>query len=157
LFCFSYDNLSFIRLPKNKCYISNSDTEIKFGKWNYLYKAEKSKIVILSVGPITVDLIGEIKKRNLNIDVIGVYFIKPLDEEMLKFIAGEYDKIIVYDIYSVKEGLYYPILDFYNYNKIDANIEFFGLDNKFYKHGKLNELLEYYQLDINSLFNHIEE
>jgi len=155
--CFSYDNLSFIRLPKNKCYISNSDTEIKFGKWNYLYKAEKSKIVILSVGPITVDLIGEIKKRNLNIDVIGVYFIKPLDEEMLKFIAGEYDKIIVYDIYSVKEGLYYPILDFYNYNKIDANIEFFGLDNKFYKHGKLNELLEYYQLDINSLFNHIEE
>lgn len=155
--CFDYDFLSFIRLPKNKCYISNSDVSISYGKWNYLYEGNNSKIVVLSVGPITVDLIGEIKKNKLNIDVIGAHFIKPLDKEMLREIVGKYDKIYVYDIYSIKEGLFYPVLDFYNTNKLDVNIEFYGLENKFYKHGKLNALLEYYKLDVGSFIKHMKE
>ena len=154
--CFNYDYLSFIRLPKSKCYISNSNIEIKYGKWNYLHKAINSNIAILSVGPITIDLIEAINKQNLNIDVIGVYFIKPLDEEMLKVIAGKYHRIIVYDIYSIKEGLFYPILDFYNKQNFNVNVEFYGLENKFYKHGKLKELLTYYKLDVDSLINYIE-
>lgn len=148
--CFDYNGLSFIRLPKNKCYISNSDVEIDYGKWNYLYKKENSKIVILSVGPITVDLITEIKRNNMDVDVIGVYFIKPIDYKMLDYIASKYDRVIVYDIYSVKEGLFYPVLDYYNANNMGVNIEFFGLENMFYKHGKLEDLLKYYKLDINS-------
>jgi 1-deoxy-D-xylulose-5-phosphate synthase len=153
--CFNYEYLSFIRLPKNKCYISNSDIEISYGKWNYLCKEDNSKIVVLSVGPITIDLVSEIKKRDLRIDVIGVYFIKPLDEEMLKMLVDKYEKIIVYDVYSVKEGVFLPILEFYNANKITCDIEFFGLENKFYKHGKLSELLIYYKLDVFSLLKHI--
>jgi 1-deoxy-D-xylulose-5-phosphate synthase len=155
--CFDYNYLSFIRLPKNKCYISNSDIEIKYGKWNYLYKGENSKVVVLSIGPITVDLISEIKKNNLNIDVIGVYFIKPIDEDVLKDIANKYSRIIVYDIYSVKEGLFYPILDFYNKNKINVNVEFYGLENRFYSHGKFNDLLKYYRLDIHSLLDYVNK
>ena len=155
--CFKYDYLSFIRLPKNKCYISNSDSTLSYGKWNYLHKGENSKTVVLSVGPITVDLISEIKNKHFNIDVIGVYFIKPLDEEMLKEIAKEYTRVIIYDVYSVKEGLYLPILEFYNKNKININIEFYGLENIFYKHGKWNELLKEYKLDVISLIEYVNK
>ncbi len=155
--CFNYDKLSFIRIPKDKCYISNSSCLIQYGKWNYLYSKESSKMVILSVGPITVDLVSEIKNSGLNIDVIGVYFIKPLDEDFLSIIASKYEKIIVYDIYSIKEGLYYPILDFYNRKKINVNIEFYGLENKFYKHGKFKDLLSFYKLDVGSLIEYISK
>ena len=153
--CCDYDYLSFIRLPKDKCYISNSDIELKFGKWNYLHKSINSKVVVLSVGPVTVDLVSEIKRKGYNIDVIGVYFIKPIDEEILSDIAKIYDRVIVYDIYSVKEGLFYPVINFYNRKKISVNIEFYGLENKFYKHGKLKDLLVEYKLDINSLLKYI--
>lgn len=153
--CFNYEYMSFIRLSKDKCITYNECNNIVYGKWNYLHKDINSKRVVLSVGPITAYLLDEIKKRNLNIDVIGVYFIKPLDEEILKMIASKYESIYVYDIYSIKEGLFYPILDFYNNIKFNVNINFFGLENRFYKHGICDELLKYYKLDVGSFINYV--
>ena len=153
--CFAYDYLSFIRLTKDKCIAYNKDCDIKYGKWNYLYKCDNSKSIILSLGPITADLIKYIEDKKLNIDVIGVYFIKPLDEELLKEISLKYENIYVYDIYSVKEGIFYSILDFYNKINFKGNISFYGLDNKFYKHGKYSELLKFYELDVGSFVDKI--
>lgn len=152
--CFDYDHLSFIRICKN-CKMIENNVDIKYGKWNYLYRKENSKKVILSVGPITSLLIEKIKEKNLNIDVVGVYFYKPLDEEMLKDIASKYDEVLVYDIYSVKEGLFLPILNFYNTLGYKGKISFYGLENKFYKQGKYNDLLKYYKLDVDSALEKI--
>ena len=152
--CFNYDYLSFIRICKN-CKMIENDVDIRYGKWNYLYRKENSKKVILSVGPITSLLIEKIKERNLNIDVVGVYFYKPLDEEMLKDVSNKYDEIWVYDIYSVKEGLFLPILNYYNSIDYKGKVSFYGLENKFYKQGKYNELLKYYKLDVDSALEKI--
>ena len=154
--CFNYDGLSFIRFTKEKCVICNTGSKIDGLKWKYLYKGNNSKKVILSVGPISHDLVSKIKENNLDIDVIGVYFIKPIDEEMLEYIKDKYEDIYVYDIYSVKEGLYYPVLEFYNKFDMKVNVSFYGIENKFYKHGKYRDLLEYYKLDVDSLLQHIE-
>ena len=150
--CFEYDYLSFIRLCKQKCVVSNSERKIEKFKWSYLHKNDGKKVV-LSVGPISHELVNEIKKRGLNIDVIGVNFIKPIDEEMLEFIKDKYEEIYVYDIYSVKEGLYYPVLDFYS--NYDVKVKYYGLENKFYKHGKYEDLLKEYKLDVNSFLDKI--
>ena len=151
--CFEYDYLSFIRLCKQKCVVSNKERKIEKFKWSYLYK-NNGKKVVLSVGPISHELINEIKNRNLNIDVIGVNFIKPIDKEMLLYIKDKYEEIFVYDIYSIKEGLYYPILDFYN--GYDIKIGFYGLENKFYNYGKYVDLLREYKLDVNSFLDNIK-
>lgn len=151
--CFEYDYLSFIRLCKQKCVVSNKERKIEKFKWSYLYK-NNGKKVVLSVGPISHELVNEIKKRKLNIDVIGVNFIKPIDKEMLLCIKDKYEEIFVYDIYSIKEGLYYPILDFYNGYNIKIN--FYGLENKFYNHGKYEDLLREYKLDVNSFLDNIK-
>ena len=74
---------------------------------------------------------------------------------MLKEIKDKYENIIVYDIYSVREGLYYPILDFYNRIGYKGNVKFFGLNNKFYKQGKTVELLKFYCLDVDSLIKFV--
>ena len=72
---------------------------------------------------------------------------------MLEFIKDKYEEIYVYDIYSVKEGLYYPVLDFYS--NYDVKVKYYGLENKFYKHGKYEDLLKEYKLDVNSFLDKI--
>lgn len=148
--CFEYDYLSFIRIPKQRCIVNNDDRHIEKFKWGYLYKSGGKKAV-LSVGPISHDLVCEIKNRRLDIDVIGVNFIKPIDKELLNEIKDIYDEIYVYDVYSIKEGLFYPILEFYK--DCSVNLKFYGLDNKFYKHGKYEDLLKEYKLDVCSFLD----
>ena len=89
--------------------------------------------------------------NQLKCDLLFARFYNPLDEEKLLESLAKYKNIIIYDIYSIKEGLFDSISSFYVKNEFRSKLINLSLPTQFIQHGTIDELLEYLKLDLNSL------
>ncbi len=152
---FSYENdiLSFIRYPREN--IKNEDLnyhidKIYLGQWDYLINNEND-ILVISTGPITKSLKKIFTDENIMVDLLFARFYNPIDENKLNLILNKYKYIIVYDIYSIKEGLFDSIAEFMVLAHYSGKLINLSLPTKYIKHGTICELLEYLKLNINEL------
>ena len=88
-----------IRYSKNACLGEYEEESLPFGKW----KEELSgkKVAVVSVGPETEELKELLKDKGVTL--VNAIYQKPLDEEWVKKLLA-YDKVIIYDAYSVEGG-----------------------------------------------------
>lgn len=153
---FSYENniLSFVRYPRENLMDENIDyklTKISIGQWDYLIKADNDTLVI-STGPVTKSLLNLFKDdEEINADLLFARFYNPVDEHKLIKAFKHYKNIIVYDIYSIKEGLFESIAEFAILSQYKGKLINLSLPTKFIKHGTIEELLNYLKLDKNTL------
>lgn len=150
---FDSNKLFFIRYPKSNVSLdenSNFSKDLKIGKWEVLNQGE-SNVVVISTGPISKKVKELINEKFSNINLIFARFYKPLDIEILKKYLSNVKKVIIYDIYSTKHGLYDDICSFLIENKLNPEIINFSLPNKLIGHGTIEELLIDLKLTINDL------
>ena len=74
-----------------------------------------------------------------------------MDYELLLKYCKTSKKIIVYDVYSTKYGLYDDICNFLIENNLNPEVINLTLPNTKIGHGSIDELLTNLNLDINSL------
>lgn len=145
--------LSFIRYPRENLPLDTLNYQIndmKIGQWDYLINNSNENLII-STGPVTNKVKELILNENLNCDLLFARFYNPIDIEKLKEGFSKYKNIIVYDIYSIKEGLFDTITSCAVECHYNGNLINMSLPTKFIQHGTIEELLEYLKLDINSL------
>ena len=152
---FNYRGVSFIRYPRERITRDNKTYKIEVANARTLNKKKNAMKAIIGIGPLTNKLADKIKELNLDIDVYGFIYIRPLDEKLLLNIAKQYTEIIIYDPYSIKTGLYSEILDFYNSNNIKIKLEFIGIPLEFLPHGETDEILDKYKLSIDEVIKRL--
>lgn len=146
--------LSFIRYPRGR--IDNideviSDESIVIGQWDYLLNNNNDTLII-STGPVSNDVLKMLQNDSeINADLLFARFYNPIDCTKLKEAFSKYKNIIVYDIYSVKEGLYESIATFALENEYKGKLINMSLPTEFIQHGSIQQLLKYLKIDINSL------
>jgi len=146
--------LSFIRYPRGR--IDNideviSDESIVIGQWDYLLNNNNDTLII-STGPVSNDVLKMLQNDSeIYADLLFARFYNPIDCIKLKEAFSKYKNIIVYDIYSVKEGLYESIATFALENEYKGKLINMSLPTEFIQHGSIQQLLKYLKLDINSL------
>ncbi len=100
----SYKHQVFaIRYPKRVVNdLISTKEEVKFAKW---IKETNLSInnAIVSVGPITEQLLSKVKENSIKAAIYSAIYLKPFDEEALKELLS-YKKIIIYDAYSTYTG-----------------------------------------------------
>lgn len=91
-----------IRFPRSKLVPTGETEEVSFGKW----KKELSgkDIAIVSVGPLTLDLKKLLEDNNKNVSLYNAIYMKPMDEKIISNELVKYNKVIIYDAYSVENG-----------------------------------------------------
>ena len=93
-----------IRFPKTNRVDSLETYPVPYGSWRKIL--EGNNIAVISVGPIINDLEKELLKYENPIALYNAIYILPYDKEMLKeIISHNYSKIIIYDPYSIRNGL----------------------------------------------------
>ncbi len=145
--------LTFIRYPRADLSINELNytlNNLKLGQWDYLINNSNETLVI-STGPITNKVKDLILNNQLKCDLLFARFYNPLDEEKLLESLAKYKNIIIYDIYSIKEGLFDSISSFSVKNEFRSKLINLSLPTQFIQHGTIDELLEYLKLDLNSL------
>lgn len=92
----------------------------------------------------------ELEKECINIRVVDIHTIKPIDEELIIKCAKETKKLISIEDHSVVNGLGTAISDVLT-EKYPAKLIKMGIKDRFGKSGPAKELLEYFELTKDSI------
>lgn len=87
----------------------------------------------------------ELEKQGINIRVVDIHTIKPIDEELIIKCAKETKKIITIEDHSIIGGLGSSVAEVLSEN-YPTIIKRMGIKDTFGKSGKAKELLEYFEL-----------
>ena len=92
----------------------------------------------------------ELKEKGIDVRVIDVHTIKPLDEEMIIKCAKETKRLISIEDHSIIGGLGSAIAEVLT-EKLPTKLERMGVNDTFGKSGKAEELLKYFKIDSSAI------
>ena len=142
------------RLATNIIYDENQKFE--FGKMIQI--GNGTDATIFSTGDLLVEAIkakDELSKKGIEIRVIDVHTIKPIDEEMIIKCAKETKRLISLEDHNIIGGLGSAISEVLT-SKYPVKLERIGIKDEFGRSGKAEELIKYYSLDAESIVKMFE-
>lgn len=98
----------------------------------------------------------ELEKQGINIRVIDIHTIKPIDKDMIIKCAKETKKLISIEDHSVIGGLGTAISEVLT-EEYPCKLIRMGIKDEFGKSGKANELLEYFNLTAKAIIEQIKQ
>ena len=95
-----------------------------------------------------------LKNKGIDVRVIDIHTIKPIDKDLIVKCAKETKRIITIEDHSVIGGLGSAVCEVLA-GEYPAKVERMGIPDCFGRSGKAEELLEYYKIDTNSIVSKI--
>lgn len=144
-----------IRYPRGKGHCKDRNVplaEIPMGKSIELTKG--TKLAFITYGPIGNEVkraIKELQKQGHNPGHINLRFVKPLDSDMLDYIAESYEKVITVEDGSLAGGVGSAILEYFSDKEVNINVKRVGIPDKYIKQGEVRLQYQYVGLDASSL------
>ena len=131
----------------------------KFELGKMIQIGEGRDLTIFATGDVVSEALKAkeiLEKENINIRVIDVHTVKPLDEDMIIKCAKETKKLISLEDHSVIGGLGSAISEVLT-SQYPIKLERIGIKDVFGKSGKAEKLLHYYKLDYEAIVEKIKE
>lgn len=148
----------YIRLTrKNVFKIYNENSEIKIGKANILKKGKD--ITIIAMGLMVHESLKaakELEKEGIDVTVIDMFTLKPLDKEIIIEYAKKSKLIITAENHNITNGLGSAIAEVLSENSPTKLIRI-GVENKFGQVGTLEYLQQVYGLNSETIIKKIKE
>lgn len=98
----------------------------------------------------------ELEKEGINVRVIDIHTIKPIDKEIIVKSAKETKKIITVEDHSVIGGLGSAVSEVLC-EEYPAKVTKLGIQDEFGKSGKWNELMEYYKITAKYIIEEVKK
>ena len=96
----------------------------------------------------------ELKQKGINVRVVDVHTIKPIDEEMIIKCAKETKKLISVEDHNVIGGLGSSIAEVLT-DKYPTKLIRMGIEDTFGKSGNAEKLMEYFKIDSKAIIDKI--
>ncbi len=150
----------YIRLTggSNNPMVYESDYEFKIGKAKMLI--DNGEILIISNGMMvkkSIDIANYFKERGVNISVINMHTIKPLDHDLLDKIINKYKYCFSLEEHNIFGGLGSALSEYFASKDHKIKFKSIGIEDKYIKSGSYNYLLKEYRLDNESIINTIKK
>lgn len=142
------------RLATPEIYDENQDFEI--GKMVQI--GEGKDATVFATGVTVSEAIKAqkvLKEKGIDVRVIDVHTIKPLDEEMVLKCAKETKRLISIEDHSILGGMGSAIAEVLT-DSYPIKLERMGVNDKFGKSGKAEELLKYFEIDSTAIVSKFE-
>ena len=95
-----------------------------------------------------------LKENNVNVRVIDIHTIKPIDRELIVKCAKETKRIITVEDHNIIGGLGSAVCEVLS-EEYPVKIERMGILDSFGRSGKAEELMKYYRIDSSAIVNKI--
>lgn len=120
---------------------------------------EGTKATVFATGVMVSEAIKaqkELEKQGINIRVVDIHTIKPIDREMIVKCAKETEKLISIEDHSIIGGLGTAISEVL-IEECPKKLTKMGIKDEFGKSGKATELLEYYGLTAEKIIEQVKK
>ena len=137
-----YNGPAAVRYPRGtgpNAYVEKELSPLEIGKARVI-KDTGSKTVFLNFGALLEEAI--IVSDKLNITLIDMRFVKPLDEDLLKEYLSDADLFISLEDGAVMGGAGSSVQEFCAQNSINIQSKLFGIPDKFIDHASRKEMIE---------------
>lgn len=143
-----------IRIPRGSTenFIGNFEL-IEVGTWTKFNDKEENKVVVFTYGNDVDVVLNKVIVNELPVTVVNCRFFKPIDENMLDYFVNKNMSMVIYETDILIGGLSSAILEWANDNNKKSNFIRLGIDDKYVTHGSNNQLRKEQGIDINSLFD----
>lgn len=133
--------------------IYNESQKFEIGKMVQI--GEGTDATIFATGVTVSEAISaqkELKEKGINVRVIDVHTIKPLDEEMIIKCAKETKRLISVEDHNIIGGIGSAISEVLT-DKFPTKLERMGVNDTFGKSGNAKELLKYFKIDSQAIID----
>ena len=137
-----YNGPAAVRYPRGtgpNAYVEKELSPLEIGKARII-KDTGSKTVFLNFGALLEEAI--IVSDELNITLIDMRFVKPLDEDLLKEYLSDADLFISLEDGAVMGGAGSSVQEFCADNSLNIQSKLFGIPDKFIDHASRKEMIE---------------
>lgn len=131
---------------------------IDFGKWDIVSQGEK--VAIIATGKMVTQAIKvkeKLKESDINPSIIDACFIKPIDENLIKYLIDNNCKILTIEDNMVSSGLGSQVLAYVNSLQKPFVVKNLGYKDKFVPHGDVESLYKLSKLDVESIKKEVLE
>ena len=114
---------------------------------------------IIATGDVVCEAIKakeELEKQGINVRVIDMHTIKPIDKETILKCAKETDKIITIEDHNIIGGLGSSVCEILS-EEFPTNVIRMGIKDKFGKSGKAEELMKYFEITAEDIIKKVRE
>jgi len=133
----------------------HTDETLEVGSWEKLSWNNDYGVTVVAYGDGVRMAEKLVLEKQYPVNVVNARFLKPMDETMLKEMAGT--RIIVYEEIMRSSSLGEAMLGFYNDKHIDADVTRMTLGDHYITHGNVATLLDHENMGPNGLSRMIEE
>lgn len=133
--------------------IYDVDTKFEIGKGVQIGEGTDASIIATGV-TVSEALIAKkiLKENGLDVRVIDIHTIKPIDKELIVKSAKETKRIITVEDHNIIGGLGTAVCDVLS-EEYPTKVEKLGVPDCFGRSGKADELLRYYKIDSAAIVN----
>lgn len=133
--------------------IYDVDTKFEIGKGVQIGEGTDASIIATGV-TVSEALIAKkiLKENGLDVRVIDIHTIKPIDKELIVKSAKETKRIITVEDHNIIGGLGTAVCDVLS-EEYPTKVEKMGVPDCFGRSGKADELLRYYKIDSATIVN----
>jgi 1-deoxy-D-xylulose-5-phosphate synthase len=122
--------------------------EIEIGKAEKL--TEGSDVALLAVGIMvgySDEAVKKLREENISAELINMRFVKPLDSDMLDYVAEKFDKVVTLEENSIVGGFGAGVLEYFADKGYKNNVLRIGLPDDYVEHGTQKELHALLKID----------
>ncbi len=147
---------TYLRLAREKTpIITTPETPFEIGKAQIFFesKGDISDVTIIACGAVVYQAIQTAKEldgRGIKVTVVNMTTIKPLDGKMLDFVSKKSGAIVTVEEHQIAGGLGSAVAEYLSQTN-PVPIEFVGVEDKFGQSGTPNELLNFYNINSDTI------
>jgi transketolase len=144
----------YLRLAREKTSImTTNETPFEIGKAQTFWSSEKPQVGIIATGALLHKALlaaESLAKEGIEIEVMNLATIKPLDEEAVVALAKKAGRIVTVEEHQVAGGMGSAVAECLSKN-FPVPIEFVGVNDQFGQSGTPEELIRHYGMDTDGI------
>lgn len=145
---------AYLRLGREKMpQVTTPETPFELGKAYYVYETESADVTIIACGALVYESIlaaQELGNQGINVDVINMHTIKPIDREAIITAAKKTGAIVTAEEHQIIGGLGSAVAEVLA-EEYPTPVEFIGVRDQYGQSGIPAELMKHYKLDKESI------
>ena len=151
---YHYPGPALVRYPRDsvaKPEAVNLTDSVEIGKALQVREGRKTALLVFG----SLFNIAEKVADDLDLSLVNMRFIKPLDESMIRRMAETHDYLVTLEDAAIAGGAGSAVLEYVNQQQLGVALLRLGLNDLFPEHGSREEVLEEYGLDQKSIHRSI--
>lgn len=150
----------YIRLAREKTPVMTTEaTPFEIGRAQTFWQSEKPQVGIVATGALlhrALSAAKELEEKGIEVEVMNLSTIKPLDEKAIMALAEKTGKIVTVEEHQIRGGMGSAVAECLAQN-YPVPMEFIGVNDQFGQTGTPDELIEHYGMDTRSIIKAVDK